>query len=380
MVALLIIVSTSGVAVVARDSVPGDLTYPFKQWVRQQMVYLAPPQVREDLLLRQTQAILAEAEEAAQTSRDEQKIIEATAELYFLGYVGPNRFIAGRLMFEDSYLPSRDALERELMKNENPELLVPGALVRIWYQIVPDAPDQDGESASAINGTESTDGQLLAKAIRVLGPPPTPHTDTHPYAHDRCWERWINGGWGRCSHADPHPDSHSHGICPACLSDCGAHGLGRLPSSERGHVERVGRAHPHHRGGSAHAQLPGLHPNQYRHHPIRARAPRATHRHGDAHLYAPAPPTLTPTATPTATPTLIATATHFAHAGAHTDAHHNDAHRSTHSSANGDADTHRNAHSSAHRSRPPRRPRFRPPPPQLRSKRQPLSPRRRRPA
>lgn len=162
---MLVAITGSGLVVVSRAAIPGDLTYPIKQWLRQQAVILAPDDMRQAVLDRQAEEQALEAEAAAQRQLEEEKprIIETTLEGIFLGAVSPSKFMAGFMAFENSYLPSLDALERLPMTVKGN--LTPGSRIRLWYQIVPNLLlVQDGQTTFI----------LQAKAIEVLAPPPTP--------------------------------------------------------------------------------------------------------------------------------------------------------------------------------------------------------------
>ncbi len=166
---MLVIISGSGLVVASQAAIPGDLTYPIKQWLRQQAVILAPDDMRQIVLDRQAEEQVLEVEAAALRQLEEEKpqIIETTLEGIYLGAVSPSKFMAGFMTFENSYLPSLDALERLPMTVDGD--VVPLSRVKIWYQIVPNL--LLGPDGQATVGEETI---LQAKAIKVLAPPPTP--------------------------------------------------------------------------------------------------------------------------------------------------------------------------------------------------------------
>ncbi len=174
-VLMVLAISSSGLYVVSQAAIPGDLTYPIKQWIRQQAVILAPADMRQILLDRQAEEVSSEVEAAAQRQQEEEtpKIIDAKIEGIYLGYVSSTKFMVGFTAFEDRYLPSLDALETLPVVIEGE--LVPGARVRAWYQMVPNLmTDPNGQSSAGINGMEAGSTLLQAKVIKVLAPPPTP--------------------------------------------------------------------------------------------------------------------------------------------------------------------------------------------------------------
>ncbi len=166
---MLVVISGSGLVVASRAAIPGDLTYPIKQWLRQQAVILAPDDMRQGVLERQAEEQALEVEAAALRQLEEEKpqIIDATAEGILFGEVLPTKIAVGYTAYETSYFPNRDALERQPMDVDGE--LAPGSRVKIWYQIVP--PQlfaQDGQT------TPAGEPILQIKVIKVLAPPPTP--------------------------------------------------------------------------------------------------------------------------------------------------------------------------------------------------------------
>ncbi len=156
----LVLLSTSTLVTMAQASVPGDLAYSFKQWIRKQELELAPAEVREAVRLAQERELAEDVRKAAAKADMNSAVIQAEDTQVYYGRSGRLLKIGG-LMVMDRYQPDANV---ELFKPMEVEgELVPGAQVALVYQIMPGQSD-------TVQGIR----------LRVLDEPPAPVTPLAP--------------------------------------------------------------------------------------------------------------------------------------------------------------------------------------------------------
>lgn len=156
----LVLLSTSTLVTMAQASVPGDLAYSFKQWIRKQELELAPAEVREAVRLAQERELAEDVRKAAAKADMNSAVIQAEDTQIYYGRSGRLLKIGG-LMVMDRYQPDANV---ELFKPMEVEgELVPGAQVALVYQIMPGQSD-------TVQGIR----------LRVLDEPPAPVTPIAP--------------------------------------------------------------------------------------------------------------------------------------------------------------------------------------------------------
>ncbi|HMN27360.1 MAG TPA: LysM peptidoglycan-binding domain-containing protein, partial [Caldilineaceae bacterium] len=171
-VALLLIVNT--LVTLAESAVPGDLTYPVKQWIRSQQLYLAPKDNWQSVRQAQEQELAADIQKARATAVAQQVIITVESNLLFHGY-GEGYLNIGDLQVLPNYLD--DAGQGDLRRMAIRGELRPGVTVRLRYQIVPASLASDGERAVRGVSLEVLASQPIQPTpipSETLLPPPTP--------------------------------------------------------------------------------------------------------------------------------------------------------------------------------------------------------------
>ena len=158
---ILILVVTGMLSIVtaAKASVPGDITYPLKEWARSQELALAPDEEKPAIQARQEQEISKEVQQAAAKADRKNLVIEETSTLTFHGYEA-SRYKVGDFLVAPQYQPDPNAEVFEPMTVVGD--LEPGAQVELTYRILP------GQTGS--QGTPLVQGV----SMRVIAPPPTP--------------------------------------------------------------------------------------------------------------------------------------------------------------------------------------------------------------
>lgn len=133
-----LLLSTSTLVTVAQSSVPGDLTYSLKQWIRKQELQLAPPSMR-DLVRQEQERELAEDVAKAATRADANSaVIRAEDTQLFYGRSGRLLKVGG-LTVMDRYQPDANIEVFSPMQIDGE--LLPGAQVNLVYQIMPGQSD-----------------------------------------------------------------------------------------------------------------------------------------------------------------------------------------------------------------------------------------------
>ncbi len=155
-----VLLSTSTLVTMAQTSVPGDLTYSLKQWIRKQELELAPPDMRDQVRLEQERELAQDVAKAASRADANSAIIQAEDTQIYYGRTGRVLKIGG-LNVVDRYQPDANAeVFREMVIQGD---LEPGALVEIAYQIMPGQSDTvQGITLNVVAPPTKTPEELVA--------------------------------------------------------------------------------------------------------------------------------------------------------------------------------------------------------------------------
>lgn len=134
----LVLLSTSTLVTMAQTSVPGDLAYTFKQWIRKQELEFAPPDRRALVRQEQERELAADVARAAERADQNSAVIQAEDTQVYYGRNGRLLKIGG-LTVVDRYQPDANVETFKAMTVEGD--LRPGAQVQITYQILPGQSD-----------------------------------------------------------------------------------------------------------------------------------------------------------------------------------------------------------------------------------------------
>jgi hypothetical protein len=137
---LILLLASTTVVTLAQSAVPGDFTYPVKQWIRYQELYLTPVEQRADVRRAQEQEVVEDVKKAEAKADLRQVVITAEAEL-LVHSTGENYYSIGGLQVLPKYQPDPNQLHYNDMLVVGD--LVPGKSVSLIYQILP------GQQASA---------------------------------------------------------------------------------------------------------------------------------------------------------------------------------------------------------------------------------------
>lgn len=168
--ALLLITLLVGIpmSVVAQNSIPGDLTYPIKDWVRDVRIQLAPEiqqeKLREDLQERRVQDVKTAATQAQQEGESRR----ATGKFLFQEELEDGSFVVGdteRLVLSN-HAPGDETNPEARQTTMVSGDLVPGSLVEVEYALLP-----------AMDGSGEPIKQALSITV-VATPTPVPPTVT----------------------------------------------------------------------------------------------------------------------------------------------------------------------------------------------------------
>lgn len=159
----LVLFGTSTFVTLAQSALPGDLTYSFKQWIRNQELLLTPPDRRDSVRAAQELELAEDVKKAADRADVNAAVIQAEDMQVFYSRNGRLLKI-GALNVMDRYQPDANV---ELFQDMTVEGdLQPGALVQLTYQIMPGQSD-------TVQGI----------SLSVVSPPvitPTPETEDVP--------------------------------------------------------------------------------------------------------------------------------------------------------------------------------------------------------
>lgn len=160
--------SAFGFATVAQASVPGDIIYPAKQWLRQQELSLAAEEDRPDIVKKQEDETAEDIAKAIKIAAAQQKPRQATQTLFFRGWEEGNLLI-GSLVVEPAYQinPSEPATAPMVMDATPAE----GQQVILAYQILPTQNMTDTLGRQVVQGISLT---VIEESLIVPTVTPTP--------------------------------------------------------------------------------------------------------------------------------------------------------------------------------------------------------------
>ena len=162
----LVLFSTGTLVTLAQNSVPGDLTYTLKQWIRKQELVLAPASQRDLVRQAQEREMAADVAKAAERADANSALIQAEDTQIYYGRTGRILKIGG-LSVMDRYQPDANVEVFKEMTIEGD--LQPGAQVRLDYQIMP------GQSATvqgiALTVVAPPDPELLEVSVPATDTP-----------------------------------------------------------------------------------------------------------------------------------------------------------------------------------------------------------------
>jgi LysM repeat protein len=171
---VLVLVLSSSLITLAESAVPGDLSYPLKQWIRNQQLYLAPEDDWATLRQAQERELVEDVQKAQLKADSNQIAITVDSVLLFHGY-GAGYWDIGDLFVIPEYKTDPNQSTPTPIKVIGD--LVPGATVHLRYQIIPG--QQAALGARVVQGVElvviSTQPlQPTPLPTETLLPPPTP--------------------------------------------------------------------------------------------------------------------------------------------------------------------------------------------------------------
>lgn len=159
----LVLFGTSTFVTLAQSALPGDLTYSFKQWIRNQELLLTPPDRRDSVRQAQELELAEDVKKAADRADVNEAVIQAEDTQVFYSRNGRLLKI-GALNVMDRYQPDANV---ELFQDMTVDGdLQPGSMVQLTYQIMPGQSD-------TVQGI----------SLSVVSPPvitPTPETEDAP--------------------------------------------------------------------------------------------------------------------------------------------------------------------------------------------------------
>jgi len=133
-----VLLSTSTLVTLAQESVPGDIAYSLKQWIRKQELVLAPANQRDQVRLEQERELAEDVATAATRADANSAVIQESDTQIFYGRNGRLLKVGG-LTVMDRYQPDANAEVFQPMSIEGD--LVPGSQVELSYQIMPGQKD-----------------------------------------------------------------------------------------------------------------------------------------------------------------------------------------------------------------------------------------------
>lgn len=172
--AVLILLFSTTLVTLAEAAAPGDLSYPVKQWIRSQQLYLVPEQERPTVRAAQEQELILDVQKAQQQADLRNVTITAESELLFHGY-GAGYLNIGDLVVLPLHQPDPNAPEFIDMSVIGE--LQPGATVRLRYQILPGQQAAHGPRVVQGISIEVIQARQLEPTPlpkETLLPPPTP--------------------------------------------------------------------------------------------------------------------------------------------------------------------------------------------------------------
>lgn len=168
--AVCVLILLNSFVTLAMASVPGDLAYPIKQWIRDQQLQLAPDAARPEVRMRHEEELVSDVQKTQLKVDLTRAVIKAESTLLYHGY-RPLYLMIGNLRVLSVYQPDPNVLAFEQMTVIGD--LTPGATVLLHYQILP--------------GQQATLGERVVQGIRLevlagqpLEPTPVPQEPLLP--------------------------------------------------------------------------------------------------------------------------------------------------------------------------------------------------------
>jgi LysM repeat protein len=127
------LVSTSLVTL-AQSALPGDLTYPVKQWIQVQEIYLTPVERRDEVRRAQEQELVEDLKKIDTKAKLDHAIIAESSFALFHGF-GEDHLKIGGLQVLTQYQP--DPNQTDTLPTQVIGELVPGSIVNLRYQFLP---------------------------------------------------------------------------------------------------------------------------------------------------------------------------------------------------------------------------------------------------
>lgn len=155
---LAIYLGASTLVAAAEEALPGDLTYPVKQWIRSQQVWLAPDTMRAQRVQELEQEAAEDVAKAA--ARADLNDLAVSATTYgTIQKIDHIRYKVGDLWVAPHYAPDANSRSSTPMQiHGEPEV---GSFVRLDYQILPGQTNAGSEA------------MVLGISMTVIAPPPT---------------------------------------------------------------------------------------------------------------------------------------------------------------------------------------------------------------
>ena len=165
----------------AQAALPGDAVYPFKQWMREQRLSLAPADQRIQVIADNEKELADEAKrlakaQQARTDARAKLSIENTEAMVYYGNKG-DLMMMGPFLVAPNYQPVAGVEKFETMAIQG--ALLPGAVVQLTYKVLPGNPN-------VVQGV---------RAVVVDGPKPAPTPTAAPVRAGDCQRRlptfWV---------------------------------------------------------------------------------------------------------------------------------------------------------------------------------------------
>lgn len=165
-----VIVLLGSFVTLAQASIPGDLVYPVKQWIREQQLQLTPDDARSDIRARHEAELVGDVQKAQARVDLTRAVIKTKGKFLFHGY-GAGYLMIGNLRVLRTYQP--DPNQETYVGMAMVGDLTPGAMVQLEYQILP--------------GQQATLGDRVVQGVRLqvlphqpLEPTPIPREPLLP--------------------------------------------------------------------------------------------------------------------------------------------------------------------------------------------------------
>lgn len=156
-----VIVLLGSFVTLAQASIPGDLVYPVKQWIREQQLQLTPDDARSDIRARHEAELVGDVQKAQARVDLTRAVVKTKGKFLFHGY-GAGYLMIGNLRVLRTYQPdpNQETYVGMVMVGD----LTPGSMVQLEYQILP--------------GQQATLGERVVQGVRLEVLPRQPREPT----------------------------------------------------------------------------------------------------------------------------------------------------------------------------------------------------------